>query len=101
MHGWTHQIAAKFAFSPDPAASLKQSDEALRKALALDDTLPDAISGLADLSWMRGNYDEALKEGRRAITIDPNSAEMYAVLASYTYSSMTTFCPSALKAVSI
>ena len=86
MLGWTHFVDVRDGFSPDPAASLKQLEEATRKAIALEDTLPDAISMLAGLAWMRGNYDEALVEGRRAIALNPNSAENHAILTIYTQS---------------
>ena len=59
-------IAAARPRYPNPAASLTQLDEATKKALALHDNLPDAISMLGGLAWLRGNYDEALEADRRS-----------------------------------
>jgi len=44
MLGWTYHIDGEFGFSLAPAASLKMAEEIGRKAIALDDSLLDAIS---------------------------------------------------------
>ena len=50
------------------------ADEATRKALELDDSLPEAHLARADALTFALKWDEAEKEFRRAIELNPNSA---------------------------
>ncbi len=50
--------------------------------MALDDSLPLARSYLAWVYVFRKQYEEAIAEGQRAISLDPNFAEGYARLGN-------------------
>ena len=59
---------------PEP---LKQAEEAARKALALDDSIPVAHSALADVLRDRYEWIEAEKEYERALKLSPGEAETH------------------------
>jgi tetratricopeptide (TPR) repeat protein len=52
-----------------------------QQALALNDSLPTAHSLLSIVYVEKQQYDQALAEGERAIALDPNDADSYAVQA--------------------
>jgi adenylate cyclase len=52
-----------------------------QKAVALDDSLPGAHSLLSLVYELKQQYDQAIAEGVRAITLDPNNANSYAAQA--------------------
>ncbi len=66
-------------WSEDPQA-LERAFEAAKKAVALDDSLPEAHTYLGWAYVWRKQYKEAIAEGERAIALDPNFAEGYARL---------------------
>jgi eukaryotic-like serine/threonine-protein kinase len=57
------------------------ADEATRKALELDDSLPEAHLARADFLTFAWNWREADQEFRRAIELDPNSANAHYLYA--------------------
>lgn len=64
--------------------SEKGADEALRlarRAVALDDNLPQAYWVLGFVHIFRGEYKEAINASERAITLDPNNSDAYVTLA--------------------
>ena len=62
--------------SPYPATTLAKEKAALTKALALDDTLPNAHLALGNFFFYHDwNWAGAEKEYRRALELNPNSAE--------------------------
>ena len=65
----------------DPRADLEQATEFGRKALALDDSNSDALALLCESDWMHLRYDQAVADGERAVTINPNYALGYVTLA--------------------
>jgi len=70
--------------SSSPATALAKGREALTKALALDDTLPNAHLALANaffyLDW---NWQGAEREYRRVLELNPNSAEGHCHYAEF------------------
>ena len=52
-----------------------------KKAVALDESLPEGHARLAWARLWRRQYDDAIAEGRRAIAIDPNYADGYLLLS--------------------
>ena len=80
--GWTYFYDWIFEWSPDPQ-NLERAFELAQRARALDDSVPDAHSLL---SWvylrMKNQPEQALAEAERAITLDPNYADSYAILAN-------------------
>ena len=57
------------------------ADEATRKAIELDDSLPEAHLARADHVTFSWNWREAEQEFRRAIELDPNSANAHYLYA--------------------
>lgn len=70
--------------SSSPATALAKGRAALTKALALDDTLPNAHLALGDAFFYRDwNWAGAEREYRRALELDPNSAEAHCSYANF------------------
>jgi TolB-like protein/DNA-binding winged helix-turn-helix (wHTH) protein len=70
--------------SPSPATALAKEKAVLTKALALDDTLSNAHLALGDFFFYHDwNWAEAEKEYRRALDLNPNSAEGYCHYAEF------------------
>jgi adenylate cyclase len=72
--GWAAQ------WSQDPQ-TLDRALELAQKAIALDDSLPRAHSLLSYVYWGKGQFERAIVEGERAISLDPNASNVYAVQA--------------------
>jgi tetratricopeptide (TPR) repeat protein len=53
-----------------------------QQAVALDDSLPRAHSVLGQVYAEKQQYDQAIAEGERAIALDPNHADSYAIQAN-------------------
>ena len=53
----------------------------VQKAIALDDSLPQAYQLLSHISRLQKKIDQAVVEAERAVALDPNDAEGYAWLA--------------------
>ena len=81
--GSTHLI---YAFlSKNPKESIKRAIELFQKAIELDNSLAIAHSGLASCLSFERKYDKAIAEGKLALELDPNSADVifgYAFLLS-------------------
>jgi adenylate cyclase len=56
-----------------PQESIAQGIEMARKAIALDERNPYPHGTLALLYMNKGDYDGAVEEGERAVSLDPNS----------------------------
>src|SRR5262245_10519080 len=78
--GYTYWAEWGLRWSADPQ-TLERLSEMAQKAIALDDSLPMAHSLLGIFYAQKQQYDQALAEGERAVALDPNDAESYAVQA--------------------
>jgi eukaryotic-like serine/threonine-protein kinase len=67
-----------------PKEAIPKALDAARRALALDDTLPDAHIPIADILW-RYDWDWAAaeQEFKRALDLDPGSARTHSRYGSY------------------
>jgi len=66
---------------------VKEAEQAARKAIELDDRIPQAhwVLGYIDLFGLK-NHDAAIEQGLKAITLDPNLADGHTLLAvTYLY----------------
>jgi adenylate cyclase len=81
MLGWTHVMDVWYGSSESTGKSMERASELAKKALALDDTQDYAHSLLGHISLMMRQYDVAIKEGERAIALNPNGADAHAHLA--------------------
>jgi tetratricopeptide (TPR) repeat protein len=67
-------------WSTDPQ-TLERAFVLAQQAVALDDSLPIAHSILSNVYTWKQQYDEGRAEGERAIALDPNNADSYALQA--------------------
>jgi TolB-like protein/class 3 adenylate cyclase len=84
--GSTHGIAIILELSKDPQESLKRAIELHQKAIELDDSLAIAHAALGYYSLTVRQYDKAIAEGKRAVELEPNSADVisiYAIILSF------------------
>lgn len=80
--GWTYFYDWLFQWSLDPQ-NLERAFELAQRARALDDSVPEAHQLLSWVYlWMKNQPEQALAEAERAITLDPNYADSYAILAN-------------------
>jgi tetratricopeptide (TPR) repeat protein len=79
--GWTYWHEWLFQWSQDPQ-TLGRSEELARKALALDDTLPEAHHLLSIVYGLKNQPELALAEVERVIVLAPSDADAHSTLAS-------------------
>jgi adenylate cyclase len=77
--GWTHWIDVWLKSSRSPRKSINKAFELAQKSIALDDSCQSAHSLLSNLYLIMRQHEKAIAEGERAIALDPNSADAYAV----------------------
>ena len=77
--GMTYNLARVYQWSQDPQA-LERAFELEQQAVALDDSLPMAHSILSLVYLAKKQYEQALAEAERVITLAPNSARGYVAL---------------------
>jgi adenylate cyclase len=80
--GSTHGIAMQLGMSKNPRESLKRAIGLFRKAIELDDSSAMAHNSLGFWSMYVRQYDTAAVEGKRALELEPNSADVIAGYAS-------------------
>jgi tetratricopeptide (TPR) repeat protein len=78
--GWTYWTEWVFRWSADPQ-TLERMLALAHQAVALDDSLRTAHSLLSIVYAQKQQYDQAIAEGERAVALDPNYADSYAVQA--------------------
>jgi adenylate cyclase len=77
--GMTYQLARVYQWSQDPQA-LERVFELEQKAVALDDSLPMAHGILSLVYLSKRQYEQAMAEAERAISLAPNSGRGYVAL---------------------
>jgi len=60
--------------SKSPQKSLENATELLQKVLAMDDNDPDAHGVLCQVYTRKGEYDAAISEAKKGVTLDPGSS---------------------------
>ncbi len=73
----TYLVAPSYNLGIAPKQAHVLADEASRKALALDDSLPEAHATRASALSMTREWDESEREYRRALQLNPNSAHTH------------------------
>ena len=79
--GWTHYNDARFGWSKSRAESFKRAVELAQKTIELDDTQAGAYSLLSMIHMYKRQYEKAIAEGERAVSISPNGAHFNAIHA--------------------
>jgi adenylate cyclase len=85
--GTAHAQAMFRGISKNPQESFKRAIGLFRKAIELDDSLAIAHASLGLWSIFARQYDTAMAEGKRALELEPNSADVifyYAYILSLT-----------------
>jgi len=77
--GWTHWMVWAFGWSVDPQ-SVDKALELAKKALSLDESLPEVHGLLGKIYLWKKQHDLALAELKRAIALAPNYADVIAGL---------------------
>jgi eukaryotic-like serine/threonine-protein kinase len=70
----TYNVATGYGVLIQPKQAYALADEASRKALELDDTLPDAHTARAMVLASQWKWNDCEKQFRRAIELNPNDA---------------------------
>lgn len=79
--GWNYFLEARFGLSESPEESIKMAFEYAQKAVELDDTLDWSHMLLASIYVLKRQFDKAVSEAKRAVSLNPNGADAYACLA--------------------
>jgi TolB-like protein/predicted Zn-dependent protease len=79
--GWTHCIDARNGFTETPLDSMEQAELTAQKASAIDDSVPLLQTLWASLYLIQRQHDKAIVAGQKAIELNPNNANGYALLA--------------------
>jgi adenylate cyclase len=78
---WTYILEVRFGASESPPDAMDQAEKLARKAIELDPSLTGPYGVLTNVSLNRGEYDQAVAEGRQVVSIAPDSADAHAYLA--------------------
>ncbi len=78
---WSYWHAAFHGWSEDRELALERAWFLAAKARSLDDALPDVYALQGALHLLKGEYDEAIEAGEKAVAYNPNHATNTALLA--------------------
>ena len=84
--GMFYGVSIWYGMSESPTESLKRAIELSQKAIALDESFAPAHVGLGYWLTMARQYDKAITEGKRAMALEPGSADVlqnYAMILTY------------------
>jgi adenylate cyclase len=71
-----HRVIVWMGLSTSPRESLRKAIELVMKAVTLDNSLAIAHSGLGYTLFMARQYDKAIDSGKRAVSLQPHSADV-------------------------
>jgi len=63
-----------FDSSKSPQGYIEKAEEFLQKTLAMDENNSEAYGNLSQLSMIKRDYDKALAEAEKSLTLDPGSS---------------------------
>jgi len=81
MIAWTHILEVFSGRSKNPAQDLEEVDQFINKALEVDPDNRDVPSLLGFVYSVKGQYDQAISQGRRAVERWPSMCDPHALLA--------------------
>jgi adenylate cyclase len=82
---WTHFSDARNGFTDTPLESIKQAQLAAQKASAINDRDASLQNLWASLYLIQRQHEKAIAAGQKAIELNPNFADGYALLAQIMY----------------
>jgi adenylate cyclase len=82
MLGWAHWTEVFNGWADDPDTKLSLALDALKRALAIDDSNPDTLALLAFLHLSLRKYGEARQFIEKAMTLGPNNSFAFGVAAN-------------------
>ena len=77
--GWQYLWAARYGWVKDRAQSIRQAEEWANRALTIRPDI-NALTLLARLNSNKGNYEQAIALGERAVALEPSNAWAHATL---------------------
>ena len=80
MLGWTYYIDARFGWVDSRAESFKMAGKYAQKGMELNDTLDNAYYLMGSVYFNQGQHEKAIAEVERAIALNPNGANNYAMV---------------------
>ncbi len=78
---YTYSRASLWAWDKNPEESFQKAEELAQKALNMDDSYPDTYALLGNLSLWKGQYDQAVNFGEKAVNLSPNGADVTGLYA--------------------
>ncbi len=70
--GWVYYFDYMMRNTKSPRETIEKGIELAQKALAMDDSIPQAHGLLCCLYSCKGEHDKAIAEGERAVALNPN-----------------------------
>ncbi len=70
------QIEVRFGWTKNRVRSMSQAVDAVGKALAIDDALPEAYMWLANIAHIKRQYDQVIVHCEKALSLDPTAFVM-------------------------
>lgn len=83
--GGSHMLDVILADSKNPKESIMKAIKLAHKSISLDESFVPAHCLLARLYAFIGEYDKAVSQAERAVSINPNSADVYDYLGYVLY----------------
>ncbi len=77
--GWQYLWAARYGWVKDRAQSIRQAEEWANRALTIRPDI-NALTLLARLNSNKGNYEQAIALGERAVALEPSNSWAHATL---------------------
>jgi adenylate cyclase len=75
--GQVYMVDVIVGNTKSPRETLQKGEELVKKALAMDDSLPIAHVFLTGFYLVRREYDKAIAEGERTVALDPGGSGAY------------------------
>jgi adenylate cyclase len=80
--GWVHFNDLGLGSTNSPRESFEKAMDLVQKALAMDDSNPNAHCLLSTLYTYKREHDKGIAEGERAVALDPGGAIAHQIYAS-------------------
>jgi adenylate cyclase len=80
---WTHLMDIFLGSTESRDGSMKKAEKLVKRALALDPSLPDVYRILGYIFMMKGQHEKAIANGEKAVALSPNGAEVHEGLGLY------------------